>query len=131
MCVANSARSQIAEGLVRSMFPAANVMSAGSLPGKLNPYAVTVMQEIGVDISQHYSKSVDNLTPKFIVEIDYIITLCAEEVCPTMVAPRAKRLHWPIPDPASAPEGEKLVAFRTAREEIAKRLADFGKLLLA
>src|SRR3989338_8876191 len=100
MCVANSARSQLAEGLARKVFPEAEIESAGSHPGKLNPYAVAVMKEIGLDISKHYSKSIDDLSPKFIVGLDYVITLCAEEVCPTMVS-KAKKLHWPHPAPAT------------------------------
>src|SRR3989344_9278941 len=100
MCVANSARSQIAEGLARQIFPNSEVKSAGSHPGQLNPIAVMVMNEIGIDISRHYSKSYDDLPPKFIVSLDHVITLCADEVCPTMVS-KAKKLHWPFPDPAT------------------------------
>src|SRR6185312_15679344 len=99
MCVANSARSQLAEGLACQIFPEAEIKSAGSQPGKLNPYAVKVMKEIGIDISRNYSKALDDLSPQFVVGIDYIITLCAEEVCPRMTAPRATKLHWPFPDP--------------------------------
>jgi arsenate reductase len=127
MCVANSARSQLAEGLARQVFPNAQIESAGSHPGKLNPYAVAVMKEIGLDISKHYSKSVDDLSPKFIVSLDYVITLCAEEVCPTMVS-KGKKLHWPHPDPATqAPlaEEEALRRFREARDAIHKRLKAF------
>lgn len=128
MCVANSARSQLAEGLAKKIFPDAEVMSAGSDPGKLNTYAVEVMKEIGIDISKHFSKSIDDLSPRFIVGIDYVITLCAEEVCPTMTAWKAKKLHWPFPDPASKtllPESEMLSRFRTARDGILKRLEEF------
>jgi arsenate reductase (thioredoxin) len=127
MCVANSARSQLAEGLAGRLFPDAEVRSAGSHPGKLNPYAVAVMNEIGIDISKHFSKSYDDLPPKFIVSLDYVITLCAEEVCPTMVS-QAKKLHWPFPDPAtreSIPEDEALRRFRTARDAIQARLKEF------
>lgn len=128
MCVANSARSQLAEGLAKKAFPDAEVMSAGSHPGTLNPYAVQVMKEIGVDISRHYSKPIDHLPPKFVVGLNYIITLCAEEVCPTMVAQGAKRMHWPFPDPATKeplPEAESLASFREARDTISKRLKEF------
>ncbi len=129
MCVANSARSQLAEGLARSVFgPDAEIQSAGSNPGKLNPFAVQVMKEIGVDISKQYSKSVDELKPKFIVGLDYIITLCAEEVCPTMVAQKAKKLHWPFPDPATKDKlsnEEMLVRFRTSRDGILESLKKF------
>lgn len=129
MCVANSARSQLAEGLAKQVFPDAEIESAGSHPGKLNPYAVAVMKEIGLDISKHYSKSVDDLSPKFIVGLDYVITLCAEEVCPTMVS-KAKKLHWPHPDPATKeplPETEALQRFREARDTIRARLHDFKR----
>jgi arsenate reductase len=128
MCVANSARSQLAEGLARELFPDAEIKSAGSHPGKLNPFAVIAMKEIGIDISGHYSKSIDDLPPRFVVGIDYIITLCAEEVCPTMVAPRAKKIHWPFPDPATKEpitEPEALRRFREARDAILKSLKEF------
>lgn len=130
MCVANSARSQLAEGLARQVFPEAEIQSAGSHPGKLNPYAVTVMKELGLDISRHYSKSVDNLSPSFIVDLDYVITLCAEEVCPTMMTQKAKKLHWPFSDPASKdplPEEAFLKRFREARDSIQARLQQFKK----
>jgi arsenate reductase len=128
MCVANSARSQLAEGLARQMIPGAEVRSAGSHPGKLNPYAVAAMKEIGVDISGQYSKSVDDLPPKFIVNLSYVITLCAEEVCPTMVAQKAKKLHWPFTDPTSKeqlPEEESVRRFREARDAIQAKLNEF------
>lgn len=129
MCVANSARSQLAEGLARKLFPEAEIRSAGSHPGKLNPFAVTVMTDVGVDISKQYSKSYDDLPPKFIVSLDYVITLCAEEVCPTMVS-KAKKLHWSFPDPASKTpisEEESLKRFRAARDGIQTRLTAFKK----
>ena len=127
MCVANSARSQLAEGLARQIFTDADIQSAGSHPGSLNPYAVAVMKEIGLDISGHYSKSFDNLSPQFIVGLDYLITLCSEEVCPTM-ATKAKKLHWPQSDPATKehlPEAALLKRFRQARDTIEKRLKEF------
>ncbi len=125
MCVANSARSQMAEGLARNMFPEAEIQSAGSEPSKVNPYAIAAMNEVGIDISQHFSKSINNLTPKFTVGLSYIITLCAEEVCPAMVAQKAKRIHWPIPDPASKeplPDAEMISRFREARDAIQDKL---------
>ncbi len=128
MCVANSARSQLAEGLARQIFPSAEIMSAGSHPGKLNPVAVTVMNELGIDISKHYSKSIDGLPSQFVGKLDCIVTLCAEEVCPTIVAKSAKRLHWPFPDPASKDpisEMELLLRFREARNNIQKKLKEF------
>ncbi len=130
MCVANSARSQLAEGLARQVFPDAEIKSAGSHPGKLNPFAVSAMKEVGIDISKHYSKSIDDLSPKFLVVIDYVITLCAEEVCPMVVAQNATKLHWPFPDPATKeglPEAEMIKRFREAREAIHARLKEFKK----
>jgi arsenate reductase len=128
MCVANSARSQLAEGLAKHRFPAAEIRSAGSHPGKLNSFAVAVMQEIGIDISRQYAKSMDDLSPKFIVNLNYVITLCAEEVCPTMVAQKAQKLHWPFPDPAAKvplSKTEALCRFREARDAIQARLQQF------
>lgn len=127
MCVANSARSQLAEGLARKLFPEAEIQSAGSHPGKLNPFAVEVMKEVGIDISKHYSKSVDDLSPRFLVDLNYVITLCAEEVCPILVS-KAKKLHWPFPDPATkepVPETEAVKRFREARDAISKKLESF------
>lgn len=127
MCVANSARSQLAEGLARALFPNDRIESAGSHPGKLNPAAVAVMREVGLDLSKHYSKSVDDLDPAFVEKLDYVITLCAEEVCPAVVT-RAKRLHWPLPDPATRdpiPESELLARFRAARDAITEKLKRF------
>jgi len=122
-CVANSARSQMAEGLARNLLGSrAEVMSAGSYPSNVNPYAVEVMAEIGIDISGHRSKSVDEID---LAGIDPIVTLWAEEICPA-VPGRAKRLHWPIADPAStdpaiAPE-EIRTRFRAARDQIKARI---------
>lgn len=126
MCVANSARSQLAEGLAKSIFgPGAVIESAGSRPSKVNPYAIQVMKEIGIDISDHTSKSTDDLLPSFLRELDYVITLCAEEVCP-MVVSKAKKLHWPLPDPAGQP---RIQRFRDVRDEIQKRLEQFKEEL--
>ena len=127
MCVANSARSQLAEGLARHEFPTAEIESAGSAPGVLNPHAVAVMKEVGIDISKHYSKSVDDLDQKFIATLDYVITLCAEEVCPVLLS-RAVKLHWPHPDPATRdplPEAEVLDRFRIARDAILVKIKQF------
>jgi arsenate reductase len=98
LCVANSARSQMAEGLARAAFgERVRVQSAGSEPTTPNPYAIEVMGEIGIDIGAHASKSVDTIDP---ASVGTVITLCAEEVCPVYLG-KARRLHWPIPDPAS------------------------------
>jgi arsenate reductase len=127
MCVANSARSQIAEGLAKAILgPGYGIQSAGSHPSKLNPFAVTVLEEDGIDLSGHYSKSVDELPPDFIAGLDYVVTLCAEEVCPTLVS-KAKRLHWPHPDPAVAGESREmqLERFRRARNDIRAKIEAF------
>lgn len=132
LCVANSARSQIAEGLAKKIFPKADIRSAGSQPGRLNPLAVAVLNEIDIDISQHWSKSVDDLPPAFLADLDYVITLCAEEVCPALPGTKARKLHWPFPDPATKdalPEEEALRRFREAREAIQARLGRFAREL--
>ncbi len=132
MCVANSARSQIAEGLAKKLLGKnANVESAGSDPSKVNPFAVQAMKEIGIDLSGHYSKSYDDLKPGFIVQLDYLITLCAEEVCPSMITPRAKKQHWPFPDPAGkgGTDEEQLNRFRETRDAIGARIRSFAKEL--
>ena len=123
LCVANSARSQMAEGLARSMLgPAVRVQSAGSQPSTVNPFAVDAMREVGIDITSHHSKSVDTIDP---ASVDTVITLCAEEVCPVFLG-KAHRLHWPVEDPASTDPSltrEQLLArFRTARDAIRAKL---------
>lgn len=126
ICVANSARSQLAEGLARRILgPDVEVRSAGSRPSAVNPFAVRALQEIGIDISHHESKSVESLDPGFLARLDFVITLCAEEVCPSMVS-KAKRLHWALPDPAGqgGTDDEKLERFRRTRDEIRRRLPE-------
>ena len=127
LCVANSARSQMAEGLARPILGLdVDVISAGSQPSKVNPHAIEAMAAIGIDISRHRSKSIDEIDP---TGIDLVVTLCAEEVCP--VSPGAvRRLHWPIPDPAStepsfAPDDMR-ARFRTARDQIKARIEILG-----
>jgi arsenate reductase (thioredoxin) len=126
LCVANSARSQLAEGLAKSMMGnTAKIESAGSEPsGIVQPWALKALEEVGIDISSHHSKSVSDLPGEFMASLDYVVTLCHEEVCPVLPT-KAKRLHWPTPDPASAPEWDKPAAFRRARDEIKKRLKQF------
>lgn len=126
LCVANSARSQLAEGLAKSIFGSgAIVQSAGSeLSGNVQPWAVDVLKEVNIDISKNWSKSTDQLSPGFLANLDYVITLCAEEVCPNLPS-KAKRVHWPIKDPAGVPEEKKAEAFRAARDEIKEKLNTF------
>ncbi len=130
LCVANSARSQMAEGLARRLFGARiPVQSAGSEPSEVNPYAIEVMRELGVDLTTHHSKSVQTIDA---TTVDTVITLCAEEVCPVFLG-KARRLHWPIQDPASKdpslPRDEMLARFRTARDQIQTRLEVLAALL--
>jgi len=123
LCVANSARSQMAEGLARQMLgDSAVVQSAGSKPSRVNPYAIEVMRELDIDISGQHSKSVQAIEP---ASVDLVITLCEEEVCPSFLA-GAHRLHWPVPDPATddsrMPPNEVLERFRTARDLIHEKV---------
>ena len=127
LCVANSARSQLAEALARHRFgPRIRVQSAGSQPSRVNPVAVEVLAELGISAAEQHSKSVASIDP---ASVGLVITLCAEEVCPVFLS-QAPRLHWPIPDPASPPDrvppmtrDELLPRFRQARDTIADRLA--------
>ncbi|HEU4730905.1 MAG TPA: GNAT family N-acetyltransferase [Kofleriaceae bacterium] len=123
LCVANSARSQMAEGLARTLFGGlVRVQSAGSQPSRVNPNAIAAMREAGIDIEGQRSKSVDEIDP---ASVDAVITLCAEEVCPVWPG-RFARMHWPLPDPASAdpamPADRVLARFREVRDEIRFRL---------
>jgi protein-tyrosine-phosphatase len=116
LCVANSARSQIAEGLARARWgDRVRVQSAGSAPSALNPLAVEALSEIGIDIGGQRSKSVDSIDPD---SVDLVVTLCAEEVCPAWLG-SATRLHWPLPDPAApGSEAERRAAFRDVRDRL-------------
>ena len=122
LCVANSARSQMAEGIARSFAPASvKVSSAGSRPSRLNPFAVEALAEIGIDIGNQYSKCVDDIPP---ADVEAVVTLCAEEVCPVFLG-KALRVHWGLPDPAGAgtTDAEQLQAFRDVRDELRRRLS--------
>jgi protein-tyrosine-phosphatase len=124
LCVANSARSQMAEGIARSLVPPGiAVWSAGSSPTRVRSEAISVMREIGIDISGYRAKSVSEIPP---AEVDTVITLCAEEVCPLFFG-SAERHHWPLPDPAAAEgtEEERLAAFRETRDELRSRIDGF------
>lgn len=121
LCVANSARSQMAEGIARRMAPrGVRIYSAGSRPGGLNPLAVEAMEEIDIDISGHASKEISAIPGE---EIDTVVFLCAEEVCPVFPA-RVQRIHWPLPDPGAARGGhqKRMAAFRRVRTELHLRI---------
>ena len=111
----------MAEGLARARFgDRVSTQSAGSHPGTVNRHAVVVLAEIGIDISGHRSKHVDTIDP---ARVGIVITLCAESVCPVFLG-HARRLAWPLPDPAGSggTEAEQLARFRAARDEIARHL---------
>jgi len=123
LCVANSARSQMAEGWGRRLLgDRGTVQSAGSSPATVNPYALRVMAEVGIDLGDHRSKSVDEIDPD---TVDTVITWCADEVCPAWLGD-ARRLHFPLSDPAtddpSVTDAALLERFRAARDAIEAHL---------
>jgi arsenate reductase len=126
LCTGNSARSQMAEGLFRQ--EAGNgyqVFSAGTRPAQVRPEAIAVMREIGIDISGHRSKSVDEFTGK---TLDLVITVCdnANETCPVFPG-GVERMHWPFQDPAAVAgsEEQRKAAFRMIRDQIYARIRTF------
>jgi len=126
LCTGNSARSQMAEGLLREMTgDGMDVDSAGVAPSQVRNEAIRAMQEIGIDISGHHSKSVDLFVDQ---QFDYIITVCdnARESCPVFPG-TAERIHWSFDDPAAAQgdDQSRLAAFRRVRDEIRSRLEEF------
>jgi arsenate reductase len=126
LCTANSARSQMAEGLLRSMAgDKFEVHSAGARPSLVRPEAIAVMAEIGIDISGHRSKSVDEYRGQ---AFDYVITVCdnARDACPVFPGP-AQRVHWSFPDPAAVvgDEPTRLQSFREVRDQIATEFQKF------
>lgn len=123
LCVANSARSQMAEALARRLLGSAvRVQSAGSAPSRVNPYALRALAEVGIDASGQHSKHVDTIDPE---AVDLVITLCAEESCPVFLG-RARRVSWAMPDPDRKDEvltdEQRMSHFRTARDAIARRI---------
>ncbi len=126
LCVANSARSQMAEGIARSLAPPGiKIWSAGSQPTSVRPEAIAVLREIGIDISGHRSKSVNEIPAS---EVDTVITLCGEEECPVFLG-KARRLHWGLPDPAgiAGSETERMKAFRSVRDELRRHISELFK----
>ena len=123
LCTGNSARSQMAEGLLRDLAgDRLEVASAGVLPTQVRPEAIAVMRELGIDISQHRSKSVDEFAGQ---QFDYVITVCdnANEQCPVFPG-NTRRIHWSFDDPAEAEgdEQSRLAIFRRVRDEIREQL---------
>ena len=126
LCTGNSARSQMAEGLLRhETGNPYEVSSAGTHPSRVRPEAVAAMREIGIDISMHRSKSVEEFVNQ---EFDYVITVCdnAKEICPVFPA-KTKRIHWSIEDPAAVigTDEQRVAAFRRIRDELRRRLMRF------
>jgi arsenate reductase len=124
LCTGNSARSQMAEGFLRHLAgDRFEVFSAGTKPVGLNRNAVKAMSEIGIDISKHRSKHVDEFVGQ---EFDYVFTVCdsAKEACPFFPG-GGKRLHQSFEDPAAAPPEQQLGVFRRVRDEIRARLVQF------
>ena len=126
LCTGNSARSQMAEGLLRHMAgDRFEVESAGTIASFVRPQAIAAMAEIGIDISNHRSKCLDEFLDD---PFDYVITVCdnAKESCPVFPG-RAERIHWSFDDPAEA-DGDavaQLAVFRRVRDEIKARLVEF------
>jgi arsenate reductase len=121
LCTHNSARSQMAEGLLRATYEDRyEAYSAGIKATSIDPRAVLVMKEIGIDISGHRSKAVEEIDA---ASVDAVVTLCAEEVCPVFLG-NAVRLHWALSDPAKAPGDDeaRLNAFRATRDELLRRM---------
>lgn len=126
LCNSNSVLSQIAEGIAKSKYSGKNLFeSAGANPLKLNPCAIEVMKEIGIDISRNYSKGYDRLPIKFIVNIDYIITICSDGSCPEMASRTAQKLTWNISDPSTSNDSTNIELFRAARDQINSLLEKF------
>ena len=130
LCTGNSARSQMAEGLLReALGHRFEIHSAGSKPSRVWPEAITVMREIGIDISGHRSKHLDEYLG---TEFRYVITVCdnAAETCPVFPGV-AERIHWSFEDPAAVEGNEetRLAAFRRIRDEIAERVRAFAASL--
>ena len=124
LCTGNSCRSQMAEAWLRTLGgDKFGVYSAGLEPHGINPYTVTVMEELGIDMSEHRSEHLD--VYKGNIDFDYLITVCgnADERCPFFPG-MGTRLHWPFEDPAKfvGPEDEKLAAFREVRDQIKARI---------
>lgn len=126
LCTGNSARSQMAEGLLRDLAgDRFEVFSAGTIASFVRPQAIAVMNELGIDISNHRSKSVEEFLNS---DFDYVITVCdhANQHCPSFPGP-VDRIHWSVDDPVgSGSRAEELMAFRRARDELRERILTFS-----
>ncbi|MEE2787933.1 MAG: arsenate reductase ArsC [Myxococcota bacterium] len=124
MCVANSARSQMAEALAKQYAPEhVNIYSAGSAPSQVNPYATKALGEIGLSTENHTSNGIDDVP---LETVGWVITLCAEEVCPYFPGD-VERLHWPQPDPVTNERDPEaiLARFRAVRNAIEIKVRHF------
>ena len=130
LCTGNSARSQMAEGLLRhDTGDRFEVFSAGTRPSQVRPEAIAVMRELGIDISGHRSKSVEEFLAQ---PFDYVLTVCdnAKENCPIFPG-NLRTIHHSFDDPATleGPEEERLAAFRRVRDQLRRYLRDFPRRL--
>lgn len=132
LCTGNSCRSQMAEGILKNKYPEWDIFSAGTKPEKhVNLFAVKVMKEIGIDLSEHYPKSIDLFTSQ---SFDLVITVCdhAKEVCPVFTGNVGRRIHIGFKDPADAKgtDEEILSVYRKVRDQIRKEFSDiFGSVI--
>ena len=125
ICTGNACRSQIAEGLLRSLSPENyEVFSAGSHPSKVHPMSIKVMKEIGIDISSHTSDSISLFLNE---NMDIVVTVCdnADKACPVFPG-KVERIHWSVEDPFKgwALDSDDLVNFRKTREDLSRRIND-------
>ncbi|MDP6931400.1 MAG: arsenate reductase ArsC [Myxococcota bacterium] len=118
LCVANSARSQLAEAIARHLDDETEFWSAGSQPTHVRPQVRHVLDEVGIDATGLRSKG---LLAVPLDEVELAVTLCAEQACPVLPS-GIRHLHWPLPDPAAAPDDEAIEAFRATRDELLRRL---------
>lgn len=128
LCLANSARSQIAEALAKDILgQEATIMSAGFAPAaQVHPGAIAVMQEIELDISSAKPKTHEDLPLSFLANLDYVITVCEPEICPQLRA-RKEHLRWSFPDPVVLKGEEQIKAFRSIRDELKQKILDFSR----
>ena len=128
LCVGNSARSQMAEGLAREILGSKFVIkSAGSQPSNLvHPNAIWAMDQVGIDIREHFTKSIDDIDKEFIDNLDIVITLCSEEICPVLNN-NVKKIHWMNEDPANSSYSEKQLetSFSMTRDNLFKLIKKF------